>query len=70
MDNETIRRLFHLSDQEYAQFVDYQKKAEVATVLYCEDHEREYFDFEGKCDECIREKLEFDWEREQEANSQ
>lgn len=65
MDSETIKHLFHLKEMEYAQFLDYQQKAEVATVLYCEDHEREYFDF----DECIREKLGFDYEREEEARS-
>jgi hypothetical protein len=70
MDNETIRKLFNLTDDEYKRIVDYQKKAEVATVLYCEDHEREYFDFEKQCDECIREKLEFDYEREEEAKCQ
>jgi hypothetical protein len=69
MDNETIRRLFNLTDGEYRRMVDYQRKAEVATVLYCEDHEREYFDFEEQCDECIREKLEFDCEREEDARS-
>jgi hypothetical protein len=69
MDSETIKHLFHLTEMEYAQFLDYQQKAEVATVLYCEDHEREYFDFEKQCDECIREKLEFDYERKEEARS-
>jgi hypothetical protein len=69
MDNETIRKLFNLTDDEYRRMVEYQKKAEVATVLYCEDHEREYFDFEKQCDECIHEKLEFDYERKEEARS-
>jgi hypothetical protein len=62
MDNETIRRVLHLSDSEYKSMVDFQKKAETAQILYCEDHEREYFDFEKQCDECIRDKLEFDAE--------
>jgi hypothetical protein len=45
--------------------VEYQKKAEVATVMFCDIHEREYFNFEQKCSECIREELEFDYEREE-----
>jgi hypothetical protein len=45
--------------------VDYQKKAEVATVLFCDLHEREYFDFEKQCDECIREQFEFEAEVKQ-----
>ena len=55
MDNERIRKLFNLTDDEYKSMVEYQRKAEVATVLYCTDHGREYFDFEKQCDECIRE---------------
>jgi hypothetical protein len=40
--------------------VEYQKKAELSTVLFCDLHEREYFDFEKQCDECIREQQEFE----------
>jgi hypothetical protein len=70
MDNERIRELFHLSDEEFKSMLEYQRKAEVATVLYCEDHELEYFDFEKQCDECIREKLEYDYEKEEESKCQ
>jgi hypothetical protein len=67
MDNESIRRLLHLNDDEYKSMVEYQKKVEVATVLFCDLHEREYFDFERQCDECIREQLEFEAEVKQRA---
>jgi len=50
MDNERIRELFHLSDSEYKRMMEYQKKAESATICYCTDHDREYFDFEKQCD--------------------
>jgi hypothetical protein len=59
MDNETIRRVLRLSDSEYKSMVEYQKKAEVATVLWCEEHCLEFFDFEKECSECVRDKLEF-----------
>jgi hypothetical protein len=65
MDNEKIRELFKLTDDEYKRMLEYQRKATNAKILYCQDHEREYFDFEKQCDECIREKLEFDYEREE-----
>jgi hypothetical protein len=64
MDNESIRRLLHLNDDEFRSMVEYQRKAENAQILYCTDHDREYFDFEKQCDECIREKLEFHYEME------
>jgi hypothetical protein len=64
MDNERIRELFNLTDNEYKSMIEYQKKAENAQILYCEDHELEYFDLEKQCDECILEKLEFDYEME------
>jgi hypothetical protein len=57
MDNARIRELFNLTDDEYKSLIEYQKRAENAQILYCEDHEREYFDFEKQRDECIREKL-------------
>jgi hypothetical protein len=65
VDNESIRRVLHLSDSEYKSMVEYQKKAELSTVLFCDLHEREYFDFEKQCDECIREQLEFEAEVKQ-----
>jgi hypothetical protein len=68
MDNEQIRKLFSLTDDEYKSMLEYQRKAEVAQVLYCTDHELEYFDFEQKCSECIREKLEYNYVMEQEGN--
>jgi hypothetical protein len=40
--------------------VEYQKKAEIATVLYCTEHELEYFDFEPGCYACIQEKEELE----------
>jgi hypothetical protein len=64
MDNTRIRELFNLTDDEYKSMLEYQKRAEVATVMFCDIHEREYFDFEKQCDECIREKLEYDYEME------
>ena len=64
MDSARIRELFNLSDSEYKSMMEYQKKAESATICYCTDHDREYFDFEKQCDECIREKLEFHYEME------
>ena len=70
MDNETIRCLFNLTDDEFNRMIEYQRKAEVATVLYCTEHKLEYFDFEKQCDECIREKLEYDYEKEEESKSQ
>jgi hypothetical protein len=60
MDNESIRKLLHLNDEEFKKMVEYQKKAEVATVLYCTEHELEYFDFEPGCYACIREKEELE----------
>ena len=57
MDNARIRELFNLTDDEYNSFIKYHKRAENAQILYGEDHEREYFDFEKQRDECIREKL-------------
>jgi hypothetical protein len=64
MDNTRIRELFNLTDDEYKSMLEYQKRTEVATVMFCDIHEREYFDFEKQCDECIREKLEYDYEME------
>jgi hypothetical protein len=57
MDNARIRELLNLTDYEYKSLIEYQKRAENAQILCCEDHEREYFDFEKQRDECIREKL-------------
>jgi hypothetical protein len=57
MDNARIREIFNLTDDGYKSLIEYQKRAENVQILYCEDHEREYFDFEKQRDECIREKL-------------
>lgn len=57
MDNARIRELFNLTDDDYKSLIEYQKRAENAHIPHCEDHEREYFDFEKLRDECIRENL-------------
>jgi hypothetical protein len=46
IDNARIRELFNLTDDDYKSLIEYQKRAENAQISYCEDHEREYFDFE------------------------
>jgi hypothetical protein len=62
MDNGTIRRMSDLTDDEYKNMIEYQKKAEYARILFCKNHNIEYFNFE-KCPECIHEKVEFESEK-------
>ena len=47
----------------------YIEKAKTAEVLYCEDHDREYYDFEfeGKCPICFEEDL---WSKAEHGDEQ
>lgn len=60
MDNESIHKLLHLPHSEYKSMIDFQLKAEHAKILYCEMHDREWFDFEADCYACIQEKEELE----------
>jgi hypothetical protein len=53
--------LLKLSSFELKRIQSYLEKAENAEVKYCEDHDREYFDFEfqGLCPVCWEEMLWF-----------
>lgn len=46
MDIEAASCRFHLSDELTESLKIYFKKAENAQVLYCENHDRKFFDFE------------------------
>jgi hypothetical protein len=55
---EMAKRL-NLSSFELNRIQSYLEKAENAEVKYCEDHDREYYDFEfqGQCPICFEERL-------------
>jgi hypothetical protein len=60
MDNEAIKKIFSLTNDEFTLMVDFQKKAEHAKILYCELHDVEWFDFKADCYACIQEKEELE----------
>jgi hypothetical protein len=60
MDNETIKKIFSLTNDEFTKMVDFQKKAEHAKILYCELYDVEWFDFEPGCYACIQEREELE----------
>jgi hypothetical protein len=45
--------------ERYALVTEYFEKAEKAEVLYCEDHDREFFNFE-ECPGCLEERRDFE----------
>jgi hypothetical protein len=55
---EMVKRL-GITSTEVKSMQDYLEKAENAEVKYCEDHDREYYDFEfqGQCPICFEERL-------------
>jgi hypothetical protein len=64
MNIEEMAKRFGLSNIEVEHIQSYMEKAAKAELRYCEDHDREFFDFEygGKCLSCFQESLE--WEIE------
>jgi|GEM_PF-5304769 len=59
MNIEQIKERFRLTPEEANRMEEFLKKAANAQVLFCQNHDREFFDFEGECPVCIAEKLEF-----------
>jgi hypothetical protein len=59
MTPEEMAKLFRLSSLELERIQAYMKKAEESDLRYCEDHDREYYDFEfqGQCPVCHEETL-------------
>ena len=53
MDNESIRNLLHLNDDDLRKWSSIRKKQKLQPCYTVPDHELEYFDFEQKCSECI-----------------
>jgi hypothetical protein len=51
MNIEEIKERFRLTSEEANRMQEYMKKAENAEVLYCDPHDREFFDFE-ECPGC------------------
>jgi hypothetical protein len=64
MNLEEMTKRFGLSSVEVKRIQSYMEKAEKSETKYCEDHDREFFDFEygRKCPSCFQESLE--WEIE------
>ncbi len=63
MNPDRLKERFHLTDAEMQRISDYIKKVETAEIKYCDDHDREWFDFEGnECPVCEKERVEFEWE--------
>jgi hypothetical protein len=60
MNLEEIKERFRSTPAEANRMEEFLKKAENAQVLYCSDHDREWFDFEGGCPGCLGEKLDFE----------
>ncbi len=51
-----LESTFNLTDDEYKSMVDFQKRAETATLFYCDLHDVEWFDFKvGGCYACAEE---------------
>jgi hypothetical protein len=63
MNPNELKKYFNLTDEQIQKFEEYQKKAEHAKILYCPDHDREYFDFETEgCPICFEEESWFRYE--------
>jgi hypothetical protein len=69
MNLAEMAKLLNLSSFELKRIQSYLEKAENTEVKYCEDHDREYFDFEfqGLCPVCYEEQL---WSRFEHGDEQ
>jgi hypothetical protein len=59
MNLAEMAKLLHLSRVEIKRIQSYMDAAENSEIRYCEDHDREYYDFEfqGQCPVCHEETL-------------
>ena len=70
MNIEEIKEHFRLTPEEVNRMEEFVKKAEKAQVLFCDLHDKEWFDFEDGCPACLEETKSFlDEMRWKERNS-
>jgi hypothetical protein len=62
------QKRFGLSDVEVSRIEEYLKQAETAEIMFCDDHEYEYYDFSGGCPACLEERQFFEEEMEYRKN--